>query len=170
MNPKVILYMAISLNGMIAKSDDDTNWISKEEWDSYSLAVRTAGNLIVGHRTYNILTKQPEFSEFKDVKLVVVAQEDFETLSPNHLVAHSPKEALELLNDFEQVIVAGGGVLNASFVEENLIDEIYIDVEPIILGKGISLFWNKDFERNLKLIGQKKITDNEIQLHYEIKK
>ncbi len=162
--------MAISLNGMIAKSDDDTNWISKEEWDSYSLAVRTAGNLIVGHRTYNILTKQPEFSEFKDVKLVVVAQEDFETLSPNHLVAHSPKEALELLNDFEQVIVAGGGVLNASFVEENLIDEIYIDVEPIILGKGISLFWNKDFERNLKLIGQKKITDNEIQLHYEIKK
>lgn len=71
---KVILYMAVSLNGMIAKSDDDTSWISKEEWDSYSLAVRTAGNLIVGHRTYNILTKQPEFSEFKDVKVITVAK------------------------------------------------------------------------------------------------
>src|SRR3989338_6467035 len=110
---KVILYMAISLNGMIAKSDDDTSWISKEEWESYSLAVRTTRNLIVGHRTYGILTKQPEFSELKDVKLVVVAQEDFQTLSPNHSVAHSPKEALKLLSDFEKVIIAGGSRLNA---------------------------------------------------------
>ena len=165
---KVILYMAISLNGMIAKSDDDASWISKEEWDGYSLAVRTAGNLIVGHRTYGILTKQPEFSEFKDVKLVVVAQENCQTLAPNHLVAHSPKEALKLLSDFEQIVVAGGGALNASFVEENLIDEVYIDIEPIILGQGIPLFRDKDFERNLKFIGQKKISDNETQLHYEV--
>lgn len=164
---KVILYMAISLNGMIAKSDDDTSWISKEEWDSYSLAVRNAGCLIVGHRTYNILTKQPEFSEFKDVKLVVVAHDNFKTLAPNHLIAHSPKEALELLKDYKEVVVAGGGALNASFFEENLIDEVFIDIEPIILGQGIPLFRDKDFERNLRFLGQKKITDNEIQLHYE---
>jgi dihydrofolate reductase len=167
---KVILYMAISLNGMIAKSDDDTSWISKEEWDSYSLAVRTAGNLIVGHHTYGILTKQPEFLEFKEVKLIVVAQKDFQTLAQNHLVAHSPKEALKLLSDFEQVVVAGGGALNASFVEENLIDEIFIDIEPIILGQGIPLFKDKDFERKLKLVGQKKISNNEIQLHYQVLK
>ena len=167
---KVILYMAISLNGMIAKSDDDTSWISKEEWDSYSLAVRNAGCLIVGHRTYGILTKQPEFSEFKDVKLVVVAQENFQTLAPNHLVAHSPKESLEILKDFKEVVVAGGGALNASFMEENIVDEIFIDIEPIILGKGIPLFRDKDFELNLKLVGQKKISDNEIQLHYEVLK
>ncbi len=165
---KVILYMAISLNGMIAKSDDDTSWISKEEWDSYSLAVRTAGSLIVGHRTYGILTKQPEFSEFKDVKLVVVAQENFKTLAKNHLVAHSPKEALKLLSDFEQVVVAGGGALNASFIEENLVDEMFIDIEPIILGRGVPLFREKDFERNLKFVEQKKISDNEIQLHYKV--
>jgi len=167
---KVILYMAISLNGMIAKSDDDTSWISKEEWDSYSLAVRNAGCLIVGYRTYGILTKQPELSEFKDVKLVVVAQENFQTLAPNHLIARSPKEAIELLKDFKEVVVAGGGALNASFAEENLIDEIFIDIEPIILGQGIPLFRDKNFERNLKLVGQKKISENEIQLHYEVLK
>lgn len=167
---KVILYMAISLNGMIAKSDDDTSWISKEEWDSYSLVVRNAGCLIVGHRTYNVLTKQPEFSEFKDVKLVVVAHDNFKTLALNHLVAHSPKEALGLLKDFKEVIVAGGGALNASFAEENLVDEIFIDIEPIILGQGIPLFRDKNFESKLKLIGQKKISENEIQLHYEVLK
>lgn len=167
---KVILYMAMTVNGMIAKSNDDTSWISKEEWDSYSLAVRTAGCLIVGRRTYHILTKQPEFTELKDVVLVVVSQKSFATLSPNHYLAHSPKEALQLLKNFKEVVVAGGGALNASFLSENIVDEIYVDIEPIIFSKGIPLFQDKNFERKLKLIGQKKITDSEIQLHYRVEK
>ena len=167
---KVVLYMAITVNGFIAKEDDDTSWISKAEWDSYSLAVRTAGNLIVGHRTYEILTKQPEFSEFKDVKLVIVAEKDFQTLNSNHLVAHSPKEALALLDDFEQVVVAGGGGLNAGFMKENLIDELYLDVEPIAFGTGIRLFHGDDFEAKLKLVETRKLSSNEIQLHYRVMK
>ena len=167
---KVILYMAMSLNGMIAKGNDDTSWISKEEWDSYSEAVRKAGNLIVGHRTYDILTKQSEFSEFKDVKIVVVSKGRFKTLSSNHLVLNSPKEALEIFKDEDEVIVAGGGILNYSFLSENLVDEIYIDVEPIIITEGIPLFKGEEYEKNLQLIGEKKITDNEIQLHYRTKK
>ena len=167
---KVILYMAISVNGMIAKTNDNTSWVSKEEWDSYSLAVRTAKNLIIGHRTYNILTKQPEFSEFKEVKLVVVSKNKFETLNKNHLIAHSPQEALKLLKDAEHVIVAGGGILNNAFLVENLVDEIYLDIEPIILGEGIPLFKGKDFEKQLELLETKQLSKNEIQLHYKILK
>ncbi len=162
--------MAISLNGMIAKSNDNTSWISKEEWDSYSLAVRTAKHLIVGRRTYNILTKQPEFAEFKDVKLIVVSKSNFKTLSTNHLIAHAPQEALKLCKDAKEVIVAGGGILNASFLRENLVDELYIDIEPIIFGEGIPLFKREDFERNLDLIGQKNISKHEVQLHYRVLK
>ena len=167
---KVVLYMAMSANGMIANSDDDTSWISSEEWKSYSSAVRKAGCLIVGRRTYEILTQQPEFSELKDAKLVVVSHEDRPLLDPNHLVAHSPKEALGLLKDFDEVIVAGGGNLNASFLAKNLVDEIFLDVEPIVFGEGIPLFHGQNFESGLKLIGQKKITNNEIQLHYQVNK
>lgn len=167
---KVILYMAVSANGMIAKLDDDTSWISAEEWESYSKAVNKAGCLIVGHRTYNILTNQPEFSEIENVKLVVLSEEGLETKLPNHLVAHSPKEALELLKDFEEIIVAGGGITNASFLSENLIDEIYLDVEPIILGEGIPVFRDKNFEAKLKLLETNKISDNELQLHYKVLK
>lgn len=165
---KVILYMAMSANGMIAKSDDDTSWISKEEWDSYSLAVRTAGCLIIGKRTYDILTKQPEFSELKDVKLVTVSHMDFPLLSSNHLIAHSAPEALELIKEFDEVIIAGGGMLNATFLSENLVDEIYLDIEPIIIGQGIPIFKEASFQSSLKLLGQKNISNNEIQLHYQI--
>ena len=162
--------MAISANGIIAKNNDDTSWISDKEWGSYSSMVCKAGCLIVGRKTYYILTKQQEFAEFKDVMLVVVSKENFTTLAPNHVIAHSPKEALKLLKDYEEVIVAGGGILNASFLAENLIDEIYLDIEPIIFGNGIPIFKDKNFERKLKLIGQKKISDSEIQLHYQVLK
>ena len=165
---KVILYMAITPNGFIAKSNDDTNWISQQEWNSYSQAVQKAGNLIVGHRTYDILTKQPEFSELKNAKLVVISDKSFSTSNSDHLIAHSPKEALNLLKDFPEVIVAGGGMLNASFLAENLVDEIYFDFEPIVFGEGIPVFRGKSFERKLELINQKKITDNEIQIHYRV--
>jgi len=168
---KVIMYMAISANGMIAKSDDNTNWISKEEWDSYSLIIRKAGNLIVGRRTYNILTKQPEFSEFRNVKLIVVSKNNRPKLiASTHFVVSKPKEALKLLKDSKQVIVAGGGILNKSFIKDHLVDEIYLDIEPIILGKGIRLFTEENFETKLELLNTKKISKNEIQLHYKIKK
>lgn len=74
---KVILYMAISANGMIAKNDDNTNWISKIEWNSYSTAVKKAGCLVTGHRTYDILTRQEEFSELKEIRLIVVSKKNF---------------------------------------------------------------------------------------------
>ncbi|PIN75848.1 hypothetical protein COV18_01560 [Candidatus Woesearchaeota archaeon CG10_big_fil_rev_8_21_14_0_10_37_12] len=165
---KVILYMAISANGYVAKEDDDTSWISKTEWDSYSAAVRNAGALIVGRRTYNILTKQPEFSEFEKVKIAVVSKGDFETLQPYHMLAKTPKEALNLLSEFDHVIVAGGGILNASFIKENIVDEIYLDIEPTLFGKGIKLFADADFEAKLKLLNMNKLSDDEVQLHYGV--
>ena len=165
---KIILYMATTINGFIAKDNDDTSWISKEEWDSYSAIVRKAGNVIIGHRTYDIITKQPEFSEFKDVKVVIVSNQNFTTLSPNHIIVHSPKEAIAVLQDFAEVIVAGGSILNTTFLSDHLIDEIYVDIEPVVFGKGIPLFENSDFESNLQLLGTKQISKNETQLHYKV--
>ena len=165
---RVVLYMAVSVDGFIARNDDDTSWISRAEWDSYSSRVRQAGCLIIGHRTYDILTKQPEFTEFKDIKIIVVSQRSVPLLSPGHLLAHSPSEALTFLKDFHEAVVAGGSLLNASFLDENLLDEIYLDIEPVILGAGVPLFKDKDSAHDLKLVGIKNISEDEVQLHYEI--
>ena len=167
---KVILYMAITPNGMVAKSDDDTSWVSNTEWNSYSETVRTARNMVVGHRTYDIITKQPEFLEFENVNVIIVSKEPFQTLSPNHTVVGSPQEALERLKDFENVIVAGGGKLNGSFITEGLVDEIFLDVEPSLFGNGIKLFGDADFEVKLKLLGTRQLSPNEVQLHYKVVK
>lgn len=165
---KVILYMGLTSNGFIAKEDDNTSWISQEEWDSYSAFVRKVGCMIIGHRTYDILTKQPEFSELKEVKIVVISHKDFKTLASNHFTAKTPRKGLDVLKNVDEVIVAGGGQINSVFMKEGLIDEIYLDVEPLVFGKGIQLFSPEDFEYELELIEINKLNQHTVQLHYQV--
>jgi dihydrofolate reductase len=175
-NMKVILYMAITANGFIAKENDDTGWVTETEWESFSGMIRKNGNMIIGKRTYEIMVENDEFgrSNLNEIKTVVLTNDtSLEIHNPEFIsIATSPKEAINILHEqgFETIMVCGGGGSNASFMKENLIDEIYLDVEPIVFGKGIRLFAESDFEAKLKLLETKKLSDNEIQLHYQVLK
>lgn len=162
--------MSTTINGFIAKHDDSADFITPAESASYVTTVKNAGALIIGRRTYEILSTQPEFQEFLKarIKIVAVSHNDVILKDASHSVTHSPQEALELLKDFKEVIVAGGGNLDASFLDANLIDEVYLDVEPAIVSEGIPLFSGSQTDKKLKFLGSKKFGENEIQLHYKI--
>ncbi len=164
--------MTTTINGIIAKHDDSADFITPAESASYVAAVKSAGALVIGRRTYEILSTQPEFQEFlkAGVEIVAVSRSDFSLKDPSHTVAHSPQEALGLVTDFQEVIVAGGGKLDAAFLDANLIDEIYLDIEPAIVGEGIALFNGATADKQLKFLGSKKFGDDEIQLHYAVVK
>lgn len=170
---KVILYMAMSANGFIAKADDNTDFVSAAEWESFRSMIRKVGNMVIGRRTYDIMRKSNEFSGFDKAKVVVVTQDKiFKAYGLNHFIAGSAQQAVAFLEKqgFGEALVAGGGILNSSFMKQNLIDEIYLDIEPVIFGKGIRVFAEDDFEVRLKLVGIKKISENVVQLHYRIGK
>ena len=164
--------MATTINGIIAKHDDSADFITPAESASYVATVKNAGALIIGRRTYEILSTQPEFQEFlkAGVKIVAVSRGDFSVKSPVHMVVHSPQDAVNLLKEFEQVVVAGGGQLDASFLDANLIDEIYVDIEPAIVSEGIPLFSGGKASKELRFLGSKKFGEHEIQLHYQVLK
>ncbi len=169
--------MAITPNGMITKESDDTSWVTETEWESFSGMIKKYGNMIIGRRTFEIMLQDDEFniSNLNEIKTVVVAHEGelVKIHNPKFVLrAKSPQEAIDILHTqgFETIMVCGGGGLNTSFMKENLIDEIYLDIEPIVFGKGIRLFAETDFEANLELIETKKLSPNEIQLHYKVKK
>ena len=168
---KKILYMATTANGIIAKEDDSADFLTEIEASSYVKNVCDTGALIIGRRTYEVLSQQPEFQKFLEagVKIVAVSHSNKLVLNDkSHRIAHSPAEAIELLSDCEAVIIAGGAKLDASFMEAGLIDEVYLDIEPALSGQGIPLFNGADFDLQLKLLGTKMLSDNEIQLHYEV--
>jgi len=169
---KVILYMTITVNGFIAKYDDSADFITPAESANYVTVVKAAGALIIGRRTYEILSTQPEFQEFlkAGVRIVAVSHKDFQVKDASHAVAHSPQEAVELLKDSNRIIVAGGSMMDAAFFEANLIDEIYLDIEPAILSEGIPLLNGGKVDKKLKFLGSKMFGEGEIQLHYEVLK
>ena len=69
---------------------------------------------------------------------------------------------------FKSVLLTSGATLNSSFAKLGLIDEVILNVEPVIEGKGIPLFKPEDFELKLELVEMKKSKGKTIQLHYKV--
>jgi dihydrofolate reductase len=168
---KVILYAAITTNGLVAGKEDDTSWTSKEEWDSFRKVILDCGNVVIGRRTYELMRESNELIEGAFHVVVTSTPEKF-TDSQNVIFVDSPQEALSRLRgkDFDSACVSGGGELNGSFLKENLVDEIYLDIEPIALGKGIPLFVADDFKQKLELLEVKNLSPQTVQLHYKVLK
>lgn len=167
---RVILYNAISADGFIAKSDDDTEWVTEIDWKVFKKMVKKVGCVVMGRRTYE---KSGENFPY-DCKLNIVMTKNKDLLKEKKEVVitdKNPKQVIQLADSrgFETLLLIGGGKLNHSFLKEGLIDELYLGVHPIILGNGIQLF-EKEAEVNLKLLGQKRLKEDLIQLHYKILK
>lgn len=169
---KVILYMAMTVNGKIAGIDHDTSWTSKEDWAEFLGMCKRVGNAIIGRKTYEMVKK--EGTQLSDI-LTVVLTHDAALLSkksPNTIFTDKhPQDVIAMLEikGFKEALVAGGGILNSSFLKEALIDELYMDIEPLVLGRGIPLFADGDFEPRLKLLEVKQLDNNQtIQLHYKV--
>ncbi len=167
---KAILYMAMTVNGYIAKENNETPW-SEEEWLSFSKFIKEIKNIVIGKNTYEIMKKSNEFSKIGNPFTVIVSKENF-AHSSNFFIAKSPKEALKILKEkrFTKALIAGGGMLNSSFMKEKLIDEIYLDIEPVVFGKGIKLFSDITPYAKLEMIETKKLSKSTIQLHYKVLK
>ncbi len=157
----------------MAKENDDTGFVSETEWSSFRSKIQEIGNLVVGRRTYEIMHRNGDLKNLENIKVAVVTKNSSTQLEgTSHFVAQSPKSAIALLTErgFEKILIGGGGMLNGSFMSEGLIDEIFIDIEPVAFGKGIKLFGESDFGAKLRLVDTKQLSPNEIQLHYEIQK
>ncbi|CEG12731.1 2,5-diamino-6-ribosylamino-4(3H)-pyrimidinone 5'-phosphate reductase [groundwater metagenome] len=59
----------------------------------------------------------------------------------------------------KRVLLEGGGHLNKSMLEANLIDEIYVSVAPVVIGDGVNLVEGIMDERKLALAGIRQIGD-----------
>ena len=168
---KVILYMSTTINGLIATEEDNTDFVSEIEWKNFMDIIKKVGNMIIGKRTYEIMYKNNEFSKMDRIKIFVLTHKLIKSNNPNLIfTSQTPKEVLNTIKGlgYKEALVCGGGKLNSSFMKENLIDEIYLDIEPKAIGKGICLFANSNFNIDLELIDFTQLSKNEIQLHYKI--
>ncbi len=170
----VILFMVMSVNGKIANPDGAYPWASKEDWESFQRMYTKVGCIIIGKKTYDKLKDKPTFPTAGCTCVVMSKDKTFTCNHPRVIAAHdSPFDTLTMLEKkgFKQVLIGGGGQINSLFMKQGLIDEVYIDIEPIVVGKGVPLFAESDFQSCLKLISVKTLPNHQtIQLHYKVLK
>jgi dihydrofolate reductase len=168
---KKILYLAQTVNGYIARENNSTPW-SKEEFTTYYSTVKKTKNLILGRRTYQIMKKYGELAKCGKPFTVIVTKSRKLKPGSRVAIANSPSAAVKILKSkgFNEAIIGGGSRLATSFFKKGLIDEIYLDVEPMVFGKGIPLFQKSGMEAKLRLIKTAKLSRNTIRLQYRVLK
>jgi len=166
---KIILYMAISVNGFVAKPDHDTPW-TDEEFESYSSKVKEIGNLIVGKTTFDLMYEENAFADLDEPFVVVLTSSEEAPARENTVFVKTFEEAVKVLKGrgFSVALVGGGGKADTAALESGMIEELYIDVEPLVFGKGIPLFSPSDKNLSLKLLNTKQIGESGMQLHYQV--
>lgn len=163
----VTLSMAVSFNGMVAAKDGSTPW-SNDIWKAYIDTVRKERNIVIGHRTYDIMKNEQEFEKL-GYPLTIVLSHQSHSENTGVIFVASPKEAIRLLKDrgMKHGIVGGGAKTAASFFEAGLIDEVMLDIEPIIIPDGIPLF-AADSMPKLKYRKTRKISNRVMRIHYKV--
>ncbi len=169
---KTRIVVATSLNGFIARSNLDEGFVSSRSWNGFVKECKKAGNVVQGRTAFEIGLKTNVFP-LRGVQMVVVSSSaERGKYGKNVFIARSPKQALAFLKQkkFKTAVIGGGSSIYAEFVQQNLVDEMLVDVQPVLLGEGIPLFQEARFEKKLDLKKVRKLGKEEVQLLYKVKK
>lgn len=169
---KVILYIAMSLDGFIAKPNDDLSFLSivqKEGEDyGYSEFTNSVDTVMLGRKTYDwVMTQVPEFPH-SDKNTFVITRSPKPAIGKTQFYIGNLKELVSNLKkeNGKNIFIDGGAEIVNALLKDNLIDEFIVSVIPVILGDGVRLFHNGNPESNLRLVSSKQFDTGLVQLHY----
>ncbi len=169
---KVVLYMATSVNGNITRGKSDSDWVDKADWKMFHKTITDAGVMIMGSETYKQF--EDDFPQKGALNVVVTSKKELlnKSIEGALFTNLKPKELLQKLSKdgYKQAALIGGQTLNTSFIKEDLIDEVYVDVHPYLIGEGLRVFGDiKDYFKKLKLLDVTKLKNDLVLLHYKTK-
>lgn len=182
---KVVLGLGISLDGYIARKNGAVDWLSMD-WDyDWTAFFKTIDVVLMGRKTWEIaLGMQPKKKSKSKTKNPYGGMETyiFSRSSEESGVEGVPvisgglKEFIENLKakDGKNIWLSGGGELAKSFLDEGLVDGIYLGITPLLLGAGIPLFPELAREVPLRFVSanvcrHKKEDNAMVELVYEVK-
>lgn len=161
---KVICVMVASVNGKTTSTQKPLlhNWTSEEDQTYFSQLIQQSSLLIMGRLTYEAAKKDMQHS---DGRLRVIITSDPEAFAkeaiPNQLefTNETPVALITRLEQegFTKALLLGGAHTNTTFIQENLINELWLTIEPALFGSGNPLFADGTFEKNLKLLSVEKL-------------
>lgn len=158
---KIVLFIAMSLDGYIADINGNVDWLKgqgddAENIDTYSEFVKDIDTILMGWNTYHQIVTElsPEQWVYEKYKTYVITHKKRISSEQIQFTDENPVELLKKLKqeDGKDIWLCGGANLIQQLQCEDLIDKYHITVIPTILGAGIRLFEKTGKETRLKLV------------------
>jgi len=168
---KVILGVGLSLDGYIARRNGDVDFLVHPKDYSMAPFFASVDAGIMGRKTLEDGLrmsggKLPKTS----MKMYVLSRTEapgerrgviFVNEPPSALVARLRKQK------GKNIWLMGGGEIAREFLKEDLVDELYLGIAPVLLGEGIPLFPSGFPERKFELTENKTYSQGLVALKYE---
>ncbi len=170
---KVILSLAVSLDGFIEGPNGEYDWCFSDQDYGMTDFFKRIDSVFMGRKSYELILSMGDAEVAGMPKLKeYVFSNTLKELKPGTMLIKGDIEAQ--VNRIKQepgkdIWLFGGASLSTSFLKLNLIDEISMAVHPIILGGGKPLFQDLSDRINLKLINSKSYSTGLITLTYNTK-
>ena len=157
MKRKIILNLAMSIDGYIADEDGGFAWIvgdgderldTQNKWD-YEKFLEGIYIVVMGKKCYD----QGFLDDFKDKKVYVATSKQLEDHDNISFINGDICKVIEeeRKKEGKDIFLFGGGVLIDSFLKADIIDEYIIGIIPTILGSGRPLFLGNNPKIDLHL-------------------
>lgn len=157
MSRKIILNLAISIDGYIASEDGSFDWIvgdgddkldTKKNWD-YDEFLNGIDAVVMGKNCYD----QNFHNDFNNKKVYVATSKELQDHDNIHFINGDICKVIEEEREKEgkDIFLFGGGGLVDNFIKSDIIDEYIIGIIPVILGKGRPLFLENNPKIDLHL-------------------
>jgi dihydrofolate reductase len=170
---KVILSAGITLDGCIARPDGSVDYLVMTKEGSQLMArfFATIDTIILGRKTLDaaIAMMGGSYNPPHRIPTYVFSR----TQPPGErdgliFVNQSPAAFVRKLRarPGKHIFHMGGGELARSFLQADLIDELFLGVVPILLGEGLPLFPGGFPQRDFVLVENKTYSKSQISLTY----
>jgi dihydrofolate reductase len=169
---KIILYIASSLDGYIARKNGDVDWLFTDADYGYTEFLASVDATLMGHATYKQVLTFGEFPYKDKLNYVFTRQlnlnndENVEYVSGN-IVAFT--QNLKAQKGGNIWLIGGSQIINV-LLRANLVDEIILSIHPIILGSGIPLFAEQEHSHSLELTNTMAYPSGLVQVNYRVKR
>ena len=172
---KVIVHIATSADGYIARPDGDLEWLTSRPaprgfygMDAFMKSVDTK---VLGRKTYEASLRLGAAFKGKDRTVV------FSTQPPPAGTPSGVEFVHEAVGPFverlraqpgQDIWLMGGGGVIASFLDAEAIDEFVVSVAPVFIGDGIPLLARRHRHVPLTLLSSERFDDGLVQLRYGV--
>ncbi len=171
---KIIVYIATSADGYIARPDGDVSWLDRPRTaGDYGIAgfYRSIDTVLMGRKTYDFAASHGQKS-YPGKKNYVFSRSPGASTSGVEFVNEDPETFAERLRarNGKDIWLVGGGELIGAFLDAGQVDEFIIHVIPTFIGEGIPLIHPRHRSVGLRLLDSETYADGVLRIHYSVRR